>query len=273
MKEANGRVEEPAEVPQLLGVPPAESLGAKTRPSLPSVEEVSATPELTSRADVMRTLQEHLDRPFSVGRFREKALGIYKTIPEGIRLRKANDIMVALHEAGHHINKLLWGTYSKPVKGLSLNWAPLKPFRSELNPKNGFGYTPIGGSYLPESFADFVQTYIARPTEAQRRAPKFYAFFEQALDRQPELKALITDVRGKLRDYLAQSPKSKILSQISKEDKPGVGYSLDRLYTWAIDALRPVQQVVESMSAKGDKPRPDEDAYTLGRLVAGWWGK
>ena len=159
------------------------------------------------------------------------------------------------------------------MSGLSINWKPLKGFRSELSPKNGFGYEPSGRSYLPESFADFVQTYVANPADAGKRAPKFFAFFEKELEREPELKALLTDLRGKLRDYVNQSPKVKVLAAISQTDQPGVRFSFNRLYTQAIDALRPIQQVVGEMSKKGGKPAPDQDAYTLGRLLAGWWGK
>jgi hypothetical protein len=260
------------EAPEMVPTPPAPTPRVEVK-DLPAVEQPTATPEITSKATIMRTLQEELERPFSVGRFKEKALGIYKVQPEGIRLRRANDVMVALHEAGHHINKILWGTYERPVSGLSINWKPLKPYRGELNPANGFGYKPQGRSWLPESFADFVQTYVANPADAQKRAPKFFTFFEKELARESELKALLTDLRGKLRDYVNQSPKTKVLAAISQGDQPGVGFSFNRLYTHAIDALRPIQQVVGEMSKKGGKPTPDQDAYTLGRLLAGWWGK
>ena len=71
-------------VPTKGGAGGAVGFRAGESPSLPTIEQVSATPEMTSKADVLRTLQEELERPFSVGRFKEKALGIYKVLPEGI---------------------------------------------------------------------------------------------------------------------------------------------------------------------------------------------
>lgn len=75
------------------------------RPTLPSLKKLQS-PELVRKGEILKQLSEKLQGvPFRVGRFRDRALGIYKVGPESIRLKKALDIPVAMHEAGTTLTK------------------------------------------------------------------------------------------------------------------------------------------------------------------------
>jgi hypothetical protein len=239
------------------------------RPTLPSVERETQSPELIRRSEIIREISTKLNIPVRVGRFHEKAFGIYKVRPEAIRTKLAQDIPVVAHEIGHHINKILWGTYEKTT-GMRLNWQPLKPYRAELK---AIATKPRAGqSYLPEGFAEFVRMYLTNPAEAKARAPRFYNFFERELQGAADLRATLEQAQTDIRRWLEQPAVAKVLSQISKQETPRRGNPLESLYTHAKDALYPIQKAVKGM-AKGKRVSTEENAYELSRLFAGWWGK
>jgi len=238
------------------------------RPTLPSIAQ-QGSPELVRKSDILRTLSRRLSNvPIRVGRFFDRALGIYKVGPEAIRLKQALDIPVASHESGHHIHKMLWGT----GKSGNLNWRPLAPFRAELK---AIATKPKAGqSPLPEGFAEFIRLYLTKPGEAQQKAPRFHKFFEGELAREPELRETLLDTRKQIQRYVAQPAAAKVLAHISKQESPAPSNRFERLYTAAVDALTPIKRVVEGISKRsGTKPPTEENAYELARLLAGWTGK
>jgi hypothetical protein len=238
------------------------------RPALPSIQQ-AGNPDLVRKSDILRKLSQQLSGvPFRVGRFVERALGIYKVGPEAIRLKRALDIPVGMHEAGHHIHKLIWGT----TKAGELDWKPLAPYRGEMA---AIATKPRAGqSPLPEGFAEFVRLYLTKPGEAQQKAPRFHKFFESELAGHPELRDTLLDTRGQITRYIQQPAAAKILAHISKQETPAPSNRFERLYTAAVDALTPIKRVVSEMSERsGEKPPTEENAYELGRLLAGWMGK
>jgi hypothetical protein len=249
------------------GFPEEALLGA--RPKLPAPAATAAA-EVISRRQILQQISQKLELPIRVGRFRGKALGIYKVTPEVVRSKIAQDLPVIAHEVGHHINKVLWGTYERKT-GVRLNWKPLTPFRAELKP---IATKPRGGkSYLPEGFAEFVRMYLTDPAEAGAKAPRFLEFFEKELGRVPELRELLTETRNNIRRWIEQPAVARVVSQISKQQPKRLGFGLERLYTDAKDALRPIQRVVEEMNKGKDPLATEKNAYEVARLFAGWWGK
>ena len=246
---------------------------AGAAPTLPSVEEASrstAPAGLVRRSDILRKISQSLKNiPIRVGRVRRgKALGIYKTKPEVIRLKSALDIPVAAHELGHHINKIMYGGENG-----KLNYRPLQAFRDELVPIA----TPAdaGKSPLPEGFAEFIRLYITRPDEAQAKAPKFHQAFEHQLEDFQNLRDLLADVRDQVERYTAQPAAAKVLAHISKEDTVIPTNRFARLYAQAVDAMHPIKRAVDALAKEqgGAVPPTEANAYELSRLFAGWIGK
>ena len=239
------------------------------RPTLPSIERETQPPELVRRSEIIKEISTKLNIPVRVGRFREKAFGIYKVRPEAIRTKLAQDIPTMAHEIGHHINKILWASYTRKT-GERLDWRPLTPYRAELK---AIATKPRAGqSYLPEGFAEFVRMYLTNPAEAQARAPRFSNFFERELQGAADLRATLEQARTDIRRWVEQPAVAKVLSQISKQEAPRRGNALESLYTDFKDALLPIQRAVTGM-AKGKRVPTEESAYELARLFAGWWGK
>ena len=240
----------------------AEAMEADVRPALPKA--------VVRKSAILKDISAHMDNlSIRIGRISQRAHGIYKVQSEAIRIRRANDIPVAAHELGHHINKLMWGG----EKG-KLNYDALRPFSDELAP---IATKPAKGqSALPEGFAEYIRLYLTRPAEAKAKAPTFHAEFAKQLEAHPKIATLLASVQDQVRRYVEQPAASKVLSKINTEHtKKSVRESFDKLYTHTVDALHPIKQAVDGMANRSNQQTPitEDNAYRISRLLAGWLGK
>ncbi len=241
---------------------PAE--GFTRRPVEPG--EVGGEP--VKRSDIVKFLTEKLDIPIRTGRFRQKALGIFKPKAEVVRSKFANDIETIAHELGHGLNKYLWG-----MKGKNLETAPLEAFSHELLP---IATRPAKGQpIIQEGFAEFIRRYITNDVDAKKVAPTFYEFFEKELDKKsPEAKEIFIDARNQFDKWIKQPATQRILGQLSVGETKKKPITWNNLYTQWIDELHPLKKVVDAIT-KGDEGvlATTKNPYELARLMAGWTGK
>ncbi len=242
--------------PGLRGGPP----GTAARPATGLTEPVSRTQILQDIAARFGEL------PIRTGRFRDRALGIYKVHPEVVRTKFPEDLPVAFHEIGHHINKLLWGVSRV---GAGLNWRPLRPFRGELEP---IATEPKAGqSKLPEGFAEFIRMYVTDATAAQAAAPNFYRWFENLLD-QPEnadLKETLLNARAQVDRYINQPALAYMNSMIQHGDDSKPWLTWEGFMTGMVEATRPIKTAVEWMADKNGTDVPSDNAYDQSRIIPG----
>jgi hypothetical protein len=240
---------------------PAE--GFERRPTEGGAEQVAPV----KRSDIVKFLQEKLDVPIRVGKFRiPGALGIFKVKAEVIRSKMANDIEVIAHEIGHGLNKYLWG-----MKGKYLETAPLGAFSHELLPIA----TKARGKQPPiqEGFAEFIRKYITNEAEAKKAAPTFYDFFEKELDlKSPESKEIFIEARNQYDKWIKQPATQRVLGQISIGAKEKKSITWSDLYTKAVDEFHPLKKIVDAITG-GDPLQTSKNPYELARLMAGWTGK
>jgi hypothetical protein len=239
------------------------------KPVLPADSQLSHK-DATPISSVIDALGKAFDVPIRIGKFRERAHGIFKQKPEVIRLKVANSIKTAVHEVGHHLQNTLFG---------EISWKPLEPFRSELEP---IATKPRAGqSSLPEGFAEFVAKYVVNPAEAQQVAPRFYAHFESLMDeRAPELKQALLDAREGVRKWAEQPAALEVLSHINIDGGQGEGIlsllssrdTWDRVYTNIVDRLFPLKKA-EAILTGGEELPADQSVYMRARLFAGVKGK
>lgn len=231
-------------------------------------EQAKKTDEITRRSDLVRFLNEKLDIPIRTGRFRDKALGIFKLRPEVIRTEKANDIEVIAHEIGHAIQKFL---YPEDMTQAGLSSRPFGAFKDELDP---MATKPKEGqSVTPEGFAEFIRLYVTDQQMARDKAPLFYEHFEKELqNKSPETREILLQARNHYERWLKQPELQRVLSQVSVGSKDKREVSFDKLYTATVDDLFPLKNVVDVM-AKGKDLKPSDDPYILARLLRGYTGK
>jgi len=255
-----------------------QNFGGGTR--IPTAEDKPVLPESAlNHADsvplsgVVQALADALEVPIRTGKMGpsgRKAEGIYKITPEVIRTRTANDVATVVHEAGHHIQKQLFGDISA---------APLRAFRDELAP---IATKPRSGqSALPEGFAEFVAKYVVDPKDALESAPRFYEHFEKLLvDRAPDFGKALLNAREAVKRWADQPAAQEVLSHISIEGREGEGLisrltskdTWDKVYTNFVDRLYPLKKATAILAEGKDLPA-DINPYTLARTFAGAKGK
>ena len=265
--------------------PQSETLARRedTAQGPPSTPAPAGTPkkpvqpakEIQSRSRVQRELERTLaaiDGLFMlrVGKFKQRALGIYKITPEVIRLKTALDLPTLFHEVGHHINKMLWG--KSPRGGLAV--AQFKPYSKELK---DLDYDQKARREY-EGFAEFLRYWFTDPAQAQARAPKFSVFWEDTLKANPTLGAGLYAARDRFVKWSQQPAAARILGSINKEGSKRKTWftfgSYDDFYTRNVSEHHPLFQAVEAMNRMSGRTVPSSrNAAKLAQLGSGWWGK
>lgn len=263
------------------GSKPTDTLNsASSETRIPVDPDKLVLPEATLKhtdsvplSGVVQALADALEVPIRTGKMGpigRKAEGIYKVTPEVIRTRTANDVATVVHEAGHHIQKQLFGDVSA---------TPLRAFRDELAP---IATKPRSGqSSLPEGFAEFVAKYVVDPKSALESAPRFYEYFEKLLvDRAPDFGKALLNAREAVKRWADQPSAQEVLSHISIEGREGEGLisrltskdTWDTVYTNLVDRLYPLKKATDIL-AEGKEMPADMNPYTLARTFAGAKGK
>ena len=226
-------------------------------------------PKIPSRAAIVKDMSDTLNVPVRIKRFRQKALGIFKVGPEVIRMKVAQDIEVVAHEAGHFLQKALFGR-TGPRGGL-LN-APLKPWKSELKALA----EGVSDESVSEGFAEFVRRYLTNVDAARSQAPGFFEFFEETLEhRMPQALAMLRRAREDFRVWREAPAQARVGAQIARPEDLKPELILDeqwrKLRTAAVDDLTPLRHAVEQ--AKIDPGDIAADAATLADLARGSAGQ
>lgn len=186
-----------------------------------------------------------------VGRFGQKALGVYKLKPESIRLQALNDIPVLSHEIGHHIHY----RFLSNVRGTADTWR--RQYDRELLP---LGRRTSAASYthdqvVKEGVAEFTRLWLTDPATARAAAPVFSLFWEQTLDaRAPEAAEALREARDMIADYVAMPAFEKAKAQLVfdlEAERPTDPWpvKLSRLYAQMVNTLQPALNVVQEIGA------------------------
>jgi diguanylate cyclase (GGDEF)-like protein len=268
------RSQEGEELPKVEEEPTSPMASLPGAPILPAPPQTSGTrqyalppvidkKDLVSRNTILTNLAKKLQVPIRYGRFRQRALGIFKINSTAIRIKKAQDVSVAAHEVGHAINKILWGK-----RGQQLNWQPLVAHRAELE---AIATKPLAGqSKLPEGFAEYIRYWITDPAQAAQLCPGVHLMFEGELAHNQDLAEILKEAQRDYKRWLDQTSSAKILSHISVQEPQydQLGW-FEKLYTGIVNHLNPIDVAVKIIT-KGRNIRMEEDPSKLAQALSGW---
>jgi 2'-5' RNA ligase/flagellar biosynthesis GTPase FlhF len=244
---------------------------AKPLPSQPK-GQIPVTERMRPSAIIEKLRKGLGDIPVNVGRYKQRALGIYKPGPQAVRLQVANDLQTLTHELGHHLDEAVLQISRKDPK-----------WRDELQ---AMGQPTSRPSYSvkqqrQEGAAEFLRQYLIEPHKAAADAPAYFAEFERKLAEHPELKKVLLEAREDLAGLIAQDPatRGKLRIDFTGEDSSGIYQRLKNdpkgelrnLATLWIDDLQALKVAVDEMrDARPIDAR--ENAYVLARNARGTGG-
>jgi hypothetical protein len=239
--------------------------GTAVMPRVSSVAK-SKSAEPVKASDIVKDLEKAF-APIRTGRFRQKALGIFKIRENVIRTGKANNLPTIAHEVGHALQKMLWPEARTGRGDLSSKAFP-KEYWGELSP---LAY-PGAKKKMTEGYAEFIRLYLTDPSQARAKAPTFFNFFESKLNGHPQIKTVLAKSQKDIALWIDQPEQARVRSTISR-GKPDSkrAATLDSIYTQWIDELRPLQLAEREITGGADIPAsksPFKEAWR-GRGIAG----
>ena len=209
------------------------------------------------RRDIIKFLDDKLNVPIRTGRFKQKALGIFKIKPEVVRTRMANDLPVISHEVGHYLDKQLG--LANPAFDSELMALGSKTSRSS--------YTP--GQVRKEGVAEFMRLFLTDEQAARQAAPKYFNMFEQKIKASPEIEEALRKAQQDIYTWYNQPAKARVLGSMSISEKEQKKTTLGRLYSLFIDEIDPLK----SVSKMSGTLTAEKDPYKLAWIGRGWVGK
>ena len=165
---------------------------------------------LTRRRDIVKFLSDKLDIPIRVGRYRQRARGIFKVRPEVVRTKLAQDIPTIAHEVGHYLDKKFGLSATKSFDGelMALGQVTSKPSYSKQMVR-------------AEGVAEFMRLYLTDSQDAIKQAPHYYAAFEQIMAANRDIHDVLLQARQDITNWISQPAKARVLGVLSVGEKSG----------------------------------------------------
>ena len=227
-----------------------------------------------TKANIVKFLEEQFTAPIRTGKFRQKALGIFKGASNVVRTKAALDLDTASHEIGHYLDSE-YGIFRAVKSGSRY----LEPYRAELL---RMGEETSRPSYdtkkkIKEGIAEFVRRYVMDPESLNELAPNFRTYFEGAMP--AEALRIFNEARAANARWMAESPEYRVKSHISTEPPRAplaqrARQAVDAVFSAIDDDMLAIRKYVQNVEgATGKEILYKEDPYVLARLTRGLDGK
>ena len=225
---------------------------------------IKATPkedpsQLIGRQEIQNLVTEFFDVPVRQGKFRQHALGIFKTGPKVIRLKKTKDLEVLFHEVGHMFSDKLnldGRSYSGELMGLGKKTSKPSYTDSEVR---------------EEGVAEFFRHFLSKPDMAKQLAPKFYEYVQDKISKDKNVVDFIKLTQGSVKAYTESDPVSGVMSNVAMKRVKGRMTLTDiknKAYDMIVNEMAPLQRMVDAIT-KGEKLAKSKDPTILEKLYKG----
>lgn len=227
--------------------------------AIPFRQAATQSTRTINRNKVVRNIKKNLGVVIDSGRLRSGrgVLGLYKTNPEVVRTRMAEDIQVISHEVGHHLDK----KFGLQDARYNNEFAALIRHNPVLNVS---AYKP---SQLPgEGVAEYVRLRLTDPEAARRLAPNFTKNFDGKIDAKTlkGLEASQVDVDTWITQGDYNQAKGLVDFDSVKAKEP---FNKEKAYTRFVDDLNPLQLAEKAL--KGFVGKGSDSLYKMARLSRG----
>lgn len=232
-----------------------------------AMPESGVIEDVAKLKDAVQKIKDKIGVPVRMGKVTggKNVLGKYYPKEKMIRTRFANDIEVVAHEAGHHIENIVFGEIGSE-EALpfyeELSKIATKPRKDTKRLKNA------------EGVAEFVSAYVVNPEYAKESCPKFFEKFESEMkSKAPELLDMLNESQEIVRRWVEQPAVARAMSQIAFDiQKPKITLKekAAKAYDWfaqnVMDDLYQVGKVSEKLSVDPDS---ENSPYFRARMLRG----
>ena len=216
-----------------------------------------ATGNAQRRETILKGLMAGLGVPLYQGRVKSrKATGFYRKGIEEVRIKRPADIETVGHEIAHLLDDR--------IPEIRRQWLPAtnanKAIREELR---GVSYDK---KKLYEGFAEFVRLWATQKEEAQARAPKFAAWFEDFVARS-EYGPTLRRTQEQMHSWFEQAALDRARSKIgvAEEINDAITRPVDKFRQGVTDDLHGIMRMERELT--GDLH--PVGAYETARLTRG----
>lgn len=223
--------------------------------------------DIAKLSDAVQKIKDKIGVPVRMGKVRggKNVLGQYYPNEKMIRTRFANDIETVAHEAGHHIENIVFG-------GIGSKEA--MPFYDELSAIASKPKKDTKAMRNAEGVAEFVSAYVVNPELAKEKCPKFFEKFEAKMKEDaPELLETLRESQAIVRRWVEQPAVARVMSRIAfdiQKQKITLKEKAARAYDWfaenIADDLYQVGKVSEKLSVD---PEDGRSPYFRARMLRG----
>lgn len=224
--------------------------------------------KIIKKSEIAKELSEKLGVPIRRGKFNQRALGIFKTQPKVVRIKRGS-LQTIFHEVGHFLDDQF--KFSSDI-----NLTERKALMTEY----GYKYEGQSEKQRKEAFSEFLRFKMTgQDAKVEKFAPEFSKVFDVRMKELPDIKEVIDTATKDFKRWLDQPATAKILShisigtqnKISLVDK--VNGTLHDLYTAGLDDLHPLSEFSRIAKKNLGAINARKDPYILARNLRGWAGK
>ncbi len=240
-------------------------------PSQPSYRPPRTSQErgqVKGRHQIIKELGERLNVPIRVGRFRVPgALAVFKIMPEVIRKRAAPDVSSVAHEAGHVLERPLFG---RPLQTMSKREidALVPGLHGELIRLA----ETVKQSTPSEGFAEYVRSFVDG-SDTSKLAPILDPYVKRRLAAElPEAMDALGMAKEDWGRWNVASATAQVVSEIDFDPKTERSYDAHDFYRDTFDAIHPIN-VIETAMNQGRPLSPRESSYVATHVLQNWYGR
>jgi hypothetical protein len=250
-----------------------EVQGAIATPGPPLMPAAVPVPTLTPKSQriIISDLAKGLQLPIRFGRLRTTKFGGYfLKVANLIGSKRANDVPIVTHEAGHKLDSQ-FGLSSMPaLRGEldNLGDPALPGSRSSWTPSKTRRYR------LSEGVAEFLRHWLTDPPAATRLAPNTVRVFENILSANKDVGDVLRQARDDIQVWRNAEPQARLRSHISVGENPNkTRYTVSDLTRDVVDDLHFLRLATDDAQRLSSRIlAPSDNPYLLARSLRGSYG-
>lgn len=189
--------------------------------------------------DAVRQVADIVQAPLLVANMSGKPMvGTYDPRRNMIAVQSSFNFVASLHEVGHGIVATLFGAGGAGPRNLDDVMPPTVRAEMERLGRTIYGTTVPEGGYMHEGVAEFTAGYVLRPERYNRQYPATAAWYQDMLNKQPELARAMGNAQDLFSSYRFQGSEARQRATRVDRENPTNKNAVQRIYDRMRDVFK-----------------------------------